>query len=289
MWDVMGDARRREADATDALKQARSRLSNGTSKQDQSQLDEAFQLAKQARKSYELVAGAADSKRSELTASAVEKQAMEAARDKLFGQIEEKLPAVQSALSSATKLSREGRRELAGETATLKSAFEEAGRIRQSSLSVAQLEELRGALDQGAKSYRRLVANAIEAEKRKPIPTAIPALAATQTPSKLPTAVPEVNLIERLRSAAGALVLSDYEGVVGELEVISGSDGRRVAVAYLLRGAASFYLYLEGGEQDPLIEKRAMDDIKSCREADASLIPDAQIFSPAFVSFFAGS
>ncbi len=288
VWLSMSDAPSRESEAANKLKQAQSSLRNGSSKKDESQLDQAFQLAEQARKSYELVVGAADSKHSELAASELEKQVMEAARNKLFAQIEERSTAAQGALNRASSLLPESRRSISAQEGELKAAVREAGRIRSSSLSVTQLEEILSTLDQGAKSFGRLVAQAIEADKRRPTPTAIPAIAATKVPVSPATPLPEVDLSEKLRSAAGAFLRSDYESVVGELEVIGDSKDREAAVAYLLRGAAGYYIYLENGKQDAEIEQQARNDVDSCRAADASLTPDAEIFSPAFVTFFSG-
>ena len=64
------------------------------------------------------------------------------------------------------------------------------------------------------------------------------------------------------------------------------AEPRAAAVAALLRGAARYALYLEGGGREAAVLDAARGDIRTCRRLDGTVAPDTAFFSPTFVALF---
>lgn len=94
--------------------------------------------------------------------------------------------------------------------------------------------------------------------------------------------------LEVLRTAKSAYRDGEYRAV---LEALSGQrfeDEGIAAQAFLFRAAASYALYLLGGEEDEELMTRARDDVANCRRLDPDLRPDPEVFFPRFVALFEG-
>lgn len=89
-----------------------------------------------------------------------------------------------------------------------------------------------------------------------------------------------------LRDAVQAFFAGNYAATVAILTGASMSDPQAAKVAYLLRGAALFSLWVDSGERDPTLLERAKNDVRSCRGVDPTFDPDRVAFSPRFVELF---
>lgn len=118
-----------------------------------------------------------------------------------------------------------------------------------------------------------------------------------RTPTPRPTASPRPTLSplkgapvtgrpERLESAAAAWLDGRPHEVVAVLEDVELGSPRASAVAMLLRSAARWVLWREGGGQDEKLRDAAMADAGACRTTDPAVEPFADAFPPGFVAFF---
>jgi hypothetical protein len=89
-----------------------------------------------------------------------------------------------------------------------------------------------------------------------------------------------------LMLAARHYFAGNYEETVAALSSPPARAGRAAAQFYLLRAAANFALFRAGGEKDPALRERAVQEVVACHRADSSFQPDTLAFSPAFVNFF---
>ncbi|HEX4954904.1 MAG TPA: hypothetical protein VF017_16055 [Thermoanaerobaculia bacterium] len=89
-----------------------------------------------------------------------------------------------------------------------------------------------------------------------------------------------------LQEAARLLFAADYEGAVARLALVAYTDRRTQAHALLLRSAARYLLYLEGGAKDAALLVGARADLAASRDADAGVKLARDLFSPRFVAFY---
>ncbi len=119
----------------------------------------------------------------------------------------------------------------------------------------------------------------------------------TRTPTPRPTVTPRPTLSpptsartpvrpERLEAAAAAWLSGRPGDVVAALEDAELDSRRATAVAMLLRSAARWTLWREGGERDPRLREAALADADACRRTDPAVEPFADAFPPGFVAFF---
>lgn len=90
-----------------------------------------------------------------------------------------------------------------------------------------------------------------------------------------------------LREAVSAFFSGDYAGTVALLATPNFGEAQATKVAYLLRGAALFYLWVESGERDQALLERAKADVRACRSVDPTFQVDRVAFSPRFAELFA--
>lgn len=90
-----------------------------------------------------------------------------------------------------------------------------------------------------------------------------------------------------LRDAVQAFFAGDYAATAALLADTQMTDPQAAKVAYLLRGAALFSLWVDSGERDPSLLERAKADVRACRAVDPTFDPDRVAFSPRFVELFA--
>ena len=109
------------------------------------------------------------------------------------------------------------------------------------------------------------------------------------TPTPVPTATPLPAVppgLPVLRSGVDAFLRGDYPGAIERLGEENLAEPRQAAVAHLVRAAAKYYLYLEGGGDEEELLEGARDDIRACRRADQTVTPLPELFSPRFVQLF---
>ncbi len=92
-----------------------------------------------------------------------------------------------------------------------------------------------------------------------------------------------------LRSGAIAFLRADYPAVLERLEQIPYRDAKSRAHSHLLRAAASYALWVAGGESDPALLENARTDVLGAYESQPDLAPTEAAFSPRFVRFFEDS
>jgi hypothetical protein len=89
-----------------------------------------------------------------------------------------------------------------------------------------------------------------------------------------------------LRSGVEAFLETDYQVAIQRLDAESLVEPKEAAIGYLVRAAARYYLYLEGGEDEEDLLEEARDDVRACRRTDRTVAPLPELFSPRFVRFF---
>src|SRR5262249_24957518 len=124
----------------------------------------------------------------------------------------------------------------------------------------------------------------------QPPPTTLaPPPAAPPAPTAPPTTTPATPRLAppaELLNGARAYFDGEYEKAVAVHARTSDLKGRAAAQSLLLRSAARFALYRAGEEKDAELRRLAAEDAAAARRADASLLPDADAFSPQFAEFF---
>jgi hypothetical protein len=89
-----------------------------------------------------------------------------------------------------------------------------------------------------------------------------------------------------LSAAADSFFAGDYAKVLESLAAFSSDSDRARAHSLLLRSAAGYYSWVEGGEIDQELLARAAADAALCQRIDAKLAPPPALFSPRFLAFF---
>lgn len=91
-----------------------------------------------------------------------------------------------------------------------------------------------------------------------------------------------------LTNAAEGFLRGDYAKVLELLADLPPEDPRARAHALLLRAAARYQLWVEGGESDAEILAAATADAAQCRRTNPALAPPGPFFSPRFRALFDG-
>ena len=92
-----------------------------------------------------------------------------------------------------------------------------------------------------------------------------------------------------LAKAAESFFAGDYPGVVDQLATFNDATPRGRAHALLLRSAARYYLWVDGGQSDQDLLAAAASDAAACHRENADLRPPSTLFSPHFVEFWSGT
>jgi len=90
-----------------------------------------------------------------------------------------------------------------------------------------------------------------------------------------------------LRDAVAAFFTGDYAATAAMLADVRPADPQAAKVAYLLRAAALFSLWVDSGERDSTLLEQAKADVRACRAVDPTFDPDRVAFSPRFLELFA--
>lgn len=113
-----------------------------------------------------------------------------------------------------------------------------------------------------------------------------PSLGPPLPPPGWTEASPRPPVPARLRSAVERFLAGDFRGVVQLLADAEMGDARATALASLVRGAAGYALFVEGGERDGALLHAVRADAQACRRQDPSLVPPRDTFSPRYLKLF---
>ncbi|MFN3413262.1 MAG: hypothetical protein ACK42L_04290 [Thermoanaerobaculum sp.] len=90
---------------------------------------------------------------------------------------------------------------------------------------------------------------------------------------------------EKLQRAVAAFLAGDYQRTVDLLAIPELGSPEATRIAYLLRGAARFSLWVETGEKDQTLYQQALTDVRECQRLGGA--PASGAFSPRFLQLFA--
>lgn len=159
----------------------------------------------------------------------------------------------------------------------------------------------------GLKSCERVAPRTPPSTVSLPLPTPPPSTAAPAPPATPPPTLPTPSPVPDptpasapvsspvpsrrappgdLLSGARAYFDGQYERAVALLARPAATRGRAAAQSLLLRSAARYALFKVGGETQEELRRLAALDAAASRQADATLQPDREAFSPEFVDFF---
>ncbi len=275
-WSRNPQLATRQQQAGEAIAVAKSKLAAAAKDRSFDDLEDARRLAAQAEESLGGVSSTLEAAKREIEAE--QRRQREAALERLRNDVRQLVPAAREALATGDELSSNGQRQVADTASRLRQLVDQASTL-PSSLGPAELESLREQLARATESHRRAVSRRL-AEENKPVPP---------TPTPVPTATPLPSVppgLPMLRGGVDAFLKGDYQGAVERLDAESLVEPREAAVGYLVRAAARYYLYLEGGEDQEDLLEEARDDIRACRRTDRTVAPLPELFSPRFVRLF---
>jgi hypothetical protein len=158
----------------------------------------------------------------------------------------------------------------------------ESGKDKQ---DVRTLNESRDLASRAARDLDAVQQEATERKQRlaqqAPRPEKTPEARATAMAAAATTAPPP-----ELVQAARAYFAGDYRRAADALAQVEYPAGKAAAQARLFRAAARYALFVTGGQSDDSLRTAALADVQACRGLEPTLVPDAQAFSPRFVTFF---
>ncbi|HEV3457470.1 MAG TPA: hypothetical protein VHG32_12985 [Thermoanaerobaculia bacterium] len=256
------------ATAAGEIAAARVRLERGKNLGQVRDFQEAAKLATSAREELEALAGRLDD---QLARLAVRGLLIERGRRDALGQAQEQAQeqaarenaaAKKAAAEKAASEKAPSEKVAAERAGAEKAAAEKAAAEKAATDRLAAEHESAEKLAREQERARREAESRSHAKARQPGP-----------PSEL-------------RAAARALFRADYEEVARLLANVTFADRRATVTAALLLAAASYSLYLEGGEKDLRLRRQAGENARICRRLVPGLSPDPRLFSPRFVQFF---
>lgn len=148
----------------------------------------------------------------------------------------------------------------------------------------ASVLEARGAVGRALKSAEALPPGASAESLREVRDRLLSAKRALQRMLASPPAPEAHPAPEKLQRAVAAFLAGDYQRTVELLAIAELGSPEASRIAYLLRGAARFSLWVEGGEQDRQLYQQALEDVRQCQKLGGS--PDSAAFSPRFLALF---
>lgn len=206
------------------------------------------------------------------------------AYEKLEAELRRRWEKAQAILSEEDQAKREEAetRSLRAETRTLaEKARELLGRPAPSDPEVL---ETRGAVGRALKAYEQLPAGASPDAVRVVRDMLAQSTRSLERLLAAPPAPETHPAPEKLRRAVAAFLAGDYQRTVDLLAVPELGSPEATRIAYLLRGAARFSLWVERGEQDQALYQQALADVRECQKLGGA--PSAKGFSPRFLALF---
>jgi len=248
-------------------------------------LDEARRAAERAVQGAESALGQVKTWRAEPDMA----QAMDrdAALRQSFSQATERLASARSTLEKgvseknlaivkqATELASQAQREAEGIVPRLRKIEDDLVQARADRELERMADQTRRQDEAARAADARQTATA--AARRALPPSPVPEITTPSGPPPAPSS---------LRSAAQRFLSGDYSRTVSLLADEAFTNSRASALAHLLRAAARFGIYCEGGQRDDSLRTMAEDDVRSCKRLDSSITPKNDAFSPRFVTFF---
>ncbi len=145
--------------------------------------------------------------------------------------------------------------------------------------------ETRGAVGRALKAYEQLAADASPDALRLVRDMLAQATRSLERLLSAPPAPESHPAPEKLHRAVAAFLAGDYQRTVDLLAVPELGSPEATRIAYLLRGAARFSLWVESGEKDQTLYQQALADVRQCQKLGGS--PASGAFSPRFFALFA--
>jgi hypothetical protein len=90
----------------------------------------------------------------------------------------------------------------------------------------------------------------------------------------------------RLWRGVEGFLRGDYQGAADLLADVEMGSANATALAHLIRGAATYSLYVESGERDRALIESARADARACRGCDPGITPVRDAFSPRYAALF---
>lgn len=175
------------------------------------------------------------------------------------------------------------------ETTSLRAEVLELAREARSLLarpapSDPQTLEARGAVGRALAAFENLPSEA-PADALRSVRDSL--LQSTRTLNRLFASQPEPEAHpapEKLQRAVAAFLSGDYQRTTQLLAVCELGSPEATRIAYLLRGAAYFSLWVESGEKDQTLYDQALADVRQCQRLGAT--GSTTTFSPRFLALF---
>lgn len=150
--------------------------------------------------------------------------------------------------------------------------------------SNAQVQQIKSPAELGGITAPGVQPSSVEkTDEAKPVADARP-VEPEKEPEKEVSRPPPI-----LRRAAAAMLTGDYRQTLAELQDVELSESKAQATAHLLRAAACYALYLEGGSNDEQLLTRADEHARFWRKLDAGVTLPSFAFSPALLRLLQGS
>lgn len=147
-----------------------------------------------------------------------------------------------------------------------------------------QTLEARGAVGKALAAFEKLPGEA-SADALRTVRDSL--LQSTRTLNRLFTSQPEPEphpAPEKLQRAVAAFLSGDYQRTAELLAVCELGSSEATRIAYLLRGAAYFSLWVESGEKDQALYDQALADVRQCQRLGGT--GSTTTFSPRFLALF---
>lgn len=156
--------------------------------------------------------------------------------------------------------------------------------LKRPAPSDPEVLETRGAVGRALKAYEQLAADASPDAVRLVRDMLAQATRSLERLLSSPPS-PEVHPApEKLQRAVAAFLAGDYQRTVDLLAIAELGDPEATRIAYLLRGAARFSLWVESGEKDQSLYQQALADVRECQKRGGR--PSSTAFSPRFLELF---
>lgn len=206
------------------------------------------------------------------------------AYERLEAELRQRWEKAQAILAEEDRAKREEgeARALRAEARTLAAKAKEL--LARPAPSHPEVLESRGAVGRALKAYEQLPPEA-SADAVRGVRDLL--VQSTRSLERLLSAppVPEAHPApEKLQRAVAAFLAGDYQRTVDLLAVPELGSLEATRIAYLLRGAARFSLWVETGEKDQALYQQALADVRECQKRGGA--PTSKGFSPRFLSLF---
>lgn len=206
------------------------------------------------------------------------------AYEKLEAELRRRWEKAQAILAEQDQIRREEAetRSLRAETRSLAEKAKEL--LARPAPADPEVLETRGAVGRALKAYEQLPADASPDALRLVRDMLAQATRSLERLLSAPPSPEAHPAPEKLQRAVAAFLAGDYQRTVDLLAIAELGDPEATRIAYLLRGAARFSLWVESGEKDQSLYQQALADVRECQKLGGA--PAAKGFSPRFLALF---